>query len=62
MTAPTKIRELTKNDLCDRCGAPATVALWFKTGELLFCGHHLNQHNIELTVRGALIVGTATGD
>jgi hypothetical protein len=53
------IRELTKNDRCDRCKAAATVALQFKTGELMFCGHHYMENHPILMTSGAIIVGQA---
>ncbi|MGH3637344.1 MAG: DUF7455 domain-containing protein [Mycobacterium sp.] len=37
--------ELTAADRCDRCSAAAHVrALLPSGGELLFCGHHANEH------------------
>lgn len=57
MTTPT-IRELTAIDRCDRCGAAACVALQMKSGlELLFCGHHFNDHSAKLTMSGAILIG-----
>src|SRR5664279_103760 len=36
---------LTTADRCDRCGAAAMVRAVLPTGgELLFCGHHANEH------------------
>lgn len=57
MTAPT-IRQLVNTDRCDRCGAAACVALQLKSGlELMFCGHHFNDHSAKLTMQGATLVG-----
>ena len=59
MSAPAKtIRALNRTDRCDRCNAAATVALQMKSGlELMFCGHHFNDHAAKLTTDGALLVG-----
>lgn len=36
---------LTAADRCDRCGAAAAVRVVLASGgELMFCGHHANQH------------------
>lgn len=35
---------LTALDRCDRCGAQAYVRVLLAVGELLFCGHHANEH------------------
>ncbi len=36
--------ELTAADRCDACGARAYVRVELPYGELLFCGHHANEH------------------
>lgn len=37
--------DLTAQDRCDRCGARAlAVAKKFGLSDLLFCGHHLHEH------------------
>lgn len=44
---------LTKKDRCDRCGAAA--AHLYRRGEneqLLFCGHHANDHHEALDAQG----------
>jgi hypothetical protein len=52
------IRQLTKNDRCDRCGAAAKIALQMKSGlELAFCSHHYQDHGTKLTEENAVIVG-----
>ncbi|TXG92663.1 hypothetical protein DW322_12795 [Rhodococcus rhodnii] len=53
MTSPP----LTATDRCDRCGAGAKVrALLPSGGELLFCGHHANEHSDRLRELKATIV------
>ncbi|NLU81383.1 hypothetical protein [Rhodococcus sp. HNM0569] len=48
---------LTAADRCDRCGAGARVrALLPGGGELLFCGHHANEHEERLREVKATIV------
>jgi len=37
-------KTLTTADRCDACGAQAYVRAVMPYGELLFCGHHANQH------------------
>jgi hypothetical protein len=46
--------EFTAADRCDRCGAQAIVlARHEETGvELLFCGHHIIEHNAKLRETG----------
>lgn len=47
---------LTATDRCDRCGAAAMVRVMLPTGgELLFCGHHANQHAARLTELDAVL-------
>lgn len=48
--APLKIA-----DRCDQCGAQAFVRVTLSTGELLFCGHHGNEHEPALVAQGAVI-------
>lgn len=44
--------ELTAQDRCDRCGAQAYV-IYLKDGlELLFCRHHMIEHNVCLESEG----------
>lgn len=58
MNAPETIRELVATDRCDRCTAAATIAVQFNSGsELLFCGHHYNDHAEKLVFSGAVITG-----
>lgn len=48
--------QLTAADRCDRCGAGARVrAVLPAGGELLFCGHHANEHTARLREQGAEI-------
>ncbi len=52
--APAGAIPLTTADRCDRCASQAYVRATLPTGaELLFCGHHANEHRPALTVRGA---------
>ena len=47
---------LTAQDRCDRCGAQAYVRAVLPVGtELLFCGHHGNEHRPALLMAGAAI-------
>ncbi len=42
--------ELTTADRCDRCGAQAYLRVTLTSGgELLFCGHHANEHSAKLS-------------
>ncbi len=51
---------LTAADRCDRCGAGARVRTVLPTGgELLFCGHHANEHADRLREMNATIVSEA---
>ncbi|WP_315094826.1 hypothetical protein [uncultured Cellulomonas sp.] len=55
---PTTTAELTRQDRCDRCGAPAYVKATLPTAdgmELLFCGHHFRAHELKLVAAGATI-------
>lgn len=62
-TSTPTIRTLNRADRCDRCNAAATVALQMKSGsELMFCGHHFNEHSAKLTLDGALLVGRIEGE
>lgn len=58
VTAPTDVQDalapMTAHDRCDRCGAQAYVRASLPGGtELLFCGHHGNEHRAALLVAGA---------
>jgi hypothetical protein len=45
---------LTMADRCDRCPSQAYVRATLPGGmELLFCGHHANEHRAALAVAGA---------
>jgi hypothetical protein len=47
---------LTAADRCDRCGAAAAVRVVLASGgELLFCGHHANEHSDRLEQMAAVI-------
>ena len=53
-TATSPAPTLTAADRCDRCGAQAYVRATLPAGtELLFCGHHGNEHRPSLLVAGA---------
>lgn len=57
-TTPTLIADLavplTAADRCDRCSSQAYVRATLPSGaELLFCGHHANDHRAALLVAGA---------
>ncbi len=46
----TYAEPLTSADRCDRCGAQAYLRVTLTTGgELLFCGHHANEHSAKLS-------------
>lgn len=50
MMTDEKIKRVLKiADRCDKCGAQAFVLAKFGSGELMFCGHHFNEH--ELMIR-----------
>ncbi len=51
------LRRLTDADRCDRCTAPASIAVLFSTGELAFCPTHYLKHGEALIFSGALITG-----
>ena len=47
---------LTAEDRCDRCSAAAVVrAVLPKGGELLFCGHHAQEHSARLEELAAVL-------
>jgi len=41
--------ELKVSDRCDRCSAQAFVLVKGISGELMFCGHHYNEHEQALS-------------
>lgn len=48
---------LTAADRCDRCGAAAAVRVVLANGgELLFCGHHANEHSARLEQMAAVVL------
>jgi hypothetical protein len=52
--ASEKVVALSRADRCDRCRARAYVRATLNVGaELLFCGHHANEHRAALAVAGA---------
>ena len=52
---------LTATDRCDRCGAAAAVRVTLPGGgELLFCGHHANEHSARLTELSAVFTDQRT--
>lgn len=57
MTSPSPTT-LTAADRCDRCGAAAAVRVVLAGGgELLFCGHHANEHRARLEELAAVVHG-----
>jgi hypothetical protein len=42
---------LSAHDRCDRCGSPAYVRVTFRTGVLLFCGHHARVYRAAILPR-----------
>ena len=46
--APIKEQQLKVSDRCDACQAQAFVLVKLANGELYFCGHHFNQHELNL--------------
>lgn len=45
-----KVKKVLKiSDRCDRCGAQAFVLATGVSGELMFCGHHYNEHEYQIT-------------
>lgn len=53
-----KIRTLVSRDRCDKCNAPARIALQFKSGELMFCGHCFTENSEALKLADPMISGT----
>lgn len=51
MTTTLEAPELTAEDRCDRCGARAVVRATFKSGDLLFCGHHAKETGYTLFLK-----------
>lgn len=48
-TSVVEDTSLNTADRCDRCGAQAYVRVTLPGGsELLFCGHHSNEHHTKL--------------
>lgn len=49
--------QLKREDRCDMrdCGAQAFVQAVYPEGDILFCGHHFQEHEIEIT-RQAVVV------
>lgn len=41
-------RKLNLQDRCDRCSAQAFVLVKMMAGELMFCGHHFNEYELNL--------------
>lgn len=46
------VATLTNQDRCDRCPAAAGAVVVTGSGTLLFCNHHLNQHEPKLAELG----------
>ncbi len=57
LTRPTSdSAPLNLMDRCDRCGSRAYVRATLPSGQdLLFCGHHGNEHRASLLVAGAAL-------
>ncbi len=54
LTRPVLDTALSLSDRCDRCGSRAYVRATLPGGtDLLFCGHHGNEHRAALLVAGA---------
>ena len=53
-----RIRVLAPRDRCDKCNAPARIALQFKSGELMFCGHCFTANSEALKIADPLISAT----
>lgn len=54
LPAHTDAVPLTMADRCDRCPSQAYVRATLPGGlELLFCGHHANEHRPALAAKGA---------
>lgn len=52
--ASADVASLTAADRCDRCASQAYVrAILLTDAELLFCGHHANEHRAALLLVGA---------
>ena len=51
-----KTDDLKIADRCDRCQAQAFVLVNFMEGELYFCGHHFNDHELMLREKGYEII------
>ncbi|MCW2599356.1 MAG: hypothetical protein JWM02_1185 [Frankiales bacterium] len=52
--AAADVIPLTMVDRCDRCASRAYVRATLPNGsELLFCGHHSNEHRAALLISGA---------
>ncbi|MFT4088830.1 MAG: hypothetical protein QM658_17070 [Gordonia sp. (in: high G+C Gram-positive bacteria)] len=55
-TSSTISTPLLAADRCDRCGAAAKFRAALPAGgELLFCGHHYNDHEARLVEMGAVV-------
>lgn len=46
--APIIERKLNLQDRCDKCSAQAFVLVKMMAGELVFCGHHFTEYEINL--------------
>jgi len=51
--------DLTAADRCDRCCAQAQHRVELVAGELLFCGHHYDEHKDRLPQTTAVTSGAA---
>lgn len=47
--------EFTAQDRCDRCGARAIACANKEEQELLFCRHHIKEHNLALEMSGWVV-------
>ena len=43
-----KERVLNLQDRCDKCNAQAFVLIKLMHGELMFCGHHFNEYELNI--------------
>lgn len=54
--ARTPVRRRRSGERCDRCCAEAVAHVVMASGlDLVLCGHHAHQHELELIRSGALI-------
>jgi hypothetical protein len=52
--------QLTAKDRCDACQSQAYVHVAFEFGDLLFCFHHWQQHQVKLMTIATNVVDEAS--